>query len=564
MQQTVIDFSEIRVETPTLEGVRDVYAQINAALDRASTPQERQAAIRRWDELRRSLNAWESMANLNFEQDSRNQAYKAARDYCDELSPKLTAFDVELKRRLLADAQRPQLEQSFGRTAFALWEADVTAFEPAIEQELVQESRLSAQYTEIIASAQIAFDGKQLNLAGLAPYREDADRPTRHRAELAFWRFYGDNRAELDRIYDELVKLRHTMARKLGYENYISLGYKRMHRIDYDQRDVERYRDQIAHEVVPLAQRVIERRAQRLDLERAMFWDERIADPRGNARPKGDLPWIMARCQEAFTQMHPELAAFFRLMTDGHFIDMENRPGKAGGGFCTSFPTAGMPFIFGNFNGTAHDVEVLVHEMGHAFQSYRSRALPLSDYLWPTSESAEIESMGLEYLAHPQMERFFGKDAERFREEHLSDAFLFLPYGVAVDHFQHMVYANPDATPAERHHMWQQMEQRYLPWRQYGDLQHAAQGGLWQEKRHIYHSPFYYIDYTLAQCCALQFWARSRQDYTAAMHDYVALCSRGGEAPFQTLARGANLKSPFDEGVLTGVVAEARSALGLR
>ncbi|TAM75246.1 M3 family oligoendopeptidase [bacterium] len=563
MQQTTLDFSEIRVEIPTLEGVRSEYTAIDAALGAAKTTAEREAAIHRWDTLRRRLNAWESYANLKFEQDSRNPEYKAARDYCDELSPKLTALEVALKRRLLADAQRPALERAFGATAFALWEADVTAFEPAVERELVHEAKLCAQYTELIASAAIDFEGAQLNLAGLAPFREDADRQRRHRAERAFWGFYGARRAELDRIYDELVKLRHRMARMLGYESYIGLGYKRMHRIDYDQRDVERYRGQIAADVVPLAQRIVEERARRLGIAAPKFWDEKMSDPRGNARPKGDLAWILARCQEAFDAMHPELAAFFRTMVNGCFIDMENRAGKAGGGFCTSFPTVGMPFIFGNFNGTAHDVEVLVHEMGHAFQCYRSRNLPLTDYLWPTSESAEIDSMGLEYLAHPQMERFFGDEAERFRTEHLSDAFLFLPYGVAVDHFQHLVYANPDATPAERHKMWQQMERRYLPWRDYGDLEYPSAGGLWQEKRHIYHSPFYYVDYTLAQCCALQFWARSRVDYRGALDDYVALCGRGGEATFQTLARGANLKSPFDAGVLTGVVAEARSVLGL-
>jgi len=563
MQQTALDFSDIRIETPTYEGVRDEYAAITAALDAAKTPEDREAAIRRWDGLRRRLSTWESYVHLKFEQDSRDAEYKAARDYCDELSPRLTSLEVELKRRLLADPQRPQLERTFGSTAFALWEADVTAFEPAIEQELVQESKLSAQYTELIASADIEFEGKHLNLAGLAPYREDADRESRHRAERAFWSFYAAHREELDRIFDELVKLRHQMARKLGYENYIGLGYKRMHRIDYDQRDVERYRDQIAADVVPLASRIIQERAKRLGIGDPKFWDERMSDPRGNARPKGDLEWILDRCQEAFAAMHPELADFFEAMVARHFIDMENRPGKAGGGFCTSFPTIGMPFIFGNFNGTSHDVEVLVHEMGHAFQNYRSRNQILTDYLWPTYESAEIDSMSLEYLAHPQMERFFGDEAGRFRAEHLSDAFLFLPYGVAVDHFQHLVYANPDATPAERHEMWKDVERRYLPWRQYGDLEHPAAGGLWQEKRHIYLSPFYYIDYTLAQCCALQFWARSRKDYRSALDDYVALCARGGEAPFQALARGANLKSPFDDGVLTGVVAEARDALGL-
>jgi M3 family oligoendopeptidase len=248
-------------------------------------------------------------------------------------------------------------------------------------------------------------------------------------------------------------------------------------------------------------------------------------------------------------------------MEAGGFLDLADRKGKAGGGFCTSFPTEGMPFVFANFNGTKGDVEVFSHEMGHAFQSYESRDLPLSDYLWPTYESAEIHSMSLEFLTWPHMERFFGADADRFRRVHLAEALLFLPYGTAVDHFQHEIYARPAMSPAERHDLWRSMEETYLPWRRWGDLAYPAQGGRWQQQRHIYLAPFYYIDYVLAQTCALQFWVRAERDRDGAMADYVALCRRGGQAPFRGLVASAGLTSPFDEGCLAEVVDAARAAL---
>ena len=263
-----------------------------------------------------------------------------------------------------------------------------------------------------------------------------------------------------------------------------------------------------------------------------------------------------------FDAMGKELGDFFRLMVAGKLTDLKNRDRKAPGGFCTSFPTYGLPFIFANFNGTKHDVEVFTHEMGHAFQGYESRNQPLLDYFWPTYESCEIHSMGLEFLTWPHMEKFFGADAERFRRIHLTQGLLFIPYGVAVDHFQHLVYARPDATPAERHAMWQEMERMYLPWRDYGDLPHLAGGGFWQFQRHIYLSPFYYIDYTLAQTCALQLWVRSQRDPAGTLAAYIALCRRGGEGPFQDLARSAGLVSPFQPGCLKDVVAQAKAALG--
>ena len=335
-----------------------------------------------------------------------------------------------------------------------------------------------------------------------------------------------------------------------------------MRRVDYDAADVARYRDQVVAHVVPLVARLLEARRAEFGWDRLRHWDEALIDPQGNPAPIGDHDTLVTAAQEMFDRMDPRLGEFYRMMQAGGFLDLRNRPGKAGGGFCTSFPTAGVPFIFANFNGTHHDIGVFTHEMGHAFQCWESRHQPGIDQLWPTMEAAEIHSMGLEFLTHPQMGLLVGEGAaERFRRMHLISSLAFLPYGVCVDHFQHEVYAKPEATPEERHAIWQRLERRYMPWTDYGDLAYPAKGGRWQAKQHIYNSPFYYIDYTLALCCAMQFWVKSRQAPEAALDAYVALCARGGSAPFQDLARGAGLVSPFADGALAEVVREAAAAL---
>jgi M3 family oligoendopeptidase len=386
----------------------------------------------------------------------------------------------------------------------------------------------------------------------------------RYDAEKLRWGWYAENRPALDRIFDEQVKLRHAMARKLGFDNYISLAYQRMCRIDYGQVDVERFRAEVREHVVPLAVELRRQQASRLGIQPLKFWDDVIFDPAGNPTPQGDHDWLVARAQELYDAMGHGLDDFFRLMVQSDLMDLKTREGKAGGGFCTSFPTYGVPYVYANFNGTKGDVEVLTHEIGHAFQGYMSRNQPLADYLWPTYESCEIHSMGLEFLSLPWVDKFFGKEpGERFRRLHLETSLLFLPYGVAIDHFQHLIYARPEALPAERNHMWQEMEQMYLPWRDYGDLPHVGEGGFWQFQRHIYLNPFYYIDYALAQTCALQYWAWSERDFDEALASYVALCQRGGEAPFQALAKGAGLRSPFHQGCLSDVVAQAKEVLAI-
>jgi len=561
--QDAIDFAEISIDTPTHEGVTAEYSAIGRSLDQALDQTQRAAAFRRWDELRRRLESWIALTTLRFSQDTRNASYKAAREYCDALSPKLIALDSAMKRRLLADTKRQELEGTIGRHAFELWQCDISAFDPAIEGDLEREAGLAAKYTELIASADLPFDGQRLNLETIARYQQDADREVRHGAQRTRWSFFSRNAAALDGIYDDLVHLRDAMAKKLGYANYIALGYRRMRRVDYDEHDVDRYREQIVRSVVPLAQKIIARKAEKLGVSEAMYWDESVSDPRGNAVPQGDADWILSQAQDMFSGMHPDLGVFYRMLRDRQLLDMQNRPGKAGGGFCTAFPTFGVPYIFANFNGTKDDVDVLIHEMGHAFQSWRSRSKAVVDYLTPTMESAEIHSMSMEYLTWPYMERLFGDQAQAYKSDHLAEALLFLPYGVAVDHFQHLVYASPHASPDERKAMWQAMEKRYLPWRRYGDLAYPAAGGLWQVKQHVYTSPLYYIDYTLASCCALQLWAKSQGDYAGALSDYVALCGRGGEAPFRELTRSAGLKSPFEPGAMEQVADQARLALAL-
>ncbi len=552
-------FSDITAPTPTRDGLTAAYAALHAQLHQHPEPEALRRVLADWDALRREIDSWSALVHLKFAQNTADAEAKAAREYADALAPVTTGHEVAMKRRLLAT---PGVEALAGSHALRLWETDVTTFDPAIAAALEEESRLGARYTELLASAAIAIDGHTVNLAGLGPYAENADRDIRHAAEQARWAFFAAHGEELDQLYDQLVRLRHGMATTLGFDSYTPLGYRRMRRVDYDAADVARYRDQVAEHVVPLVARLMEQRRITHGWDRLQYWDEALIDPLGNPRPAGDHDFLVAQAQAMFDGMDPRLGGFYRLMAGGGFLDLKNRPGKAGGGFCTSFPTQGVPFIFANFNGTQADIGVFTHEMGHAFQNWESRGQLGIDTLWPTMEAAEINSMGLEFLTHPQMHLLVGDaEAERFRRMHLVSSLAFLPYGVCVDHFQHEVYANPHATPAERHAIWQRLERRYLPWTDYGDLAYPALGGRWQAKPHIYLSPFYYIDYTLALCCAMQLWVKSRQDYPAALDAYVTLCGRGGAAPFQELVRSAGLVSPFAPGALAEVVREAEAVL---
>jgi M3 family oligoendopeptidase len=555
------DFQAYTLPAPVYGDVAADYERITAALDSAATGAEAITAVERWDLLRRRLYTWITLVNIRFNQDTRNAEFVKNREYCDELEPRLTNLAVAMKRRLLKSPHRPAIEARFGTHAFNLWECDIDAFDPAIEDDLVEQSKLFAEFKSLLASAKFEFQGESLTLSELMKFNEHVDRRVRHDVARLRWGWFAEKQDQLDGIFDKLVRVRQTMAGKLGFENFIGVGYQRMQRIDYDQAAVERFREQVRDVVVPLVTELRQHQADALGIDRLMAWDEAIYDPAGNPKPQGDHDWMVEQGSRMFAELGGGMDELFEQMRSRNLMDLKSREGKAGGGFCDVLPDFGLPFIYANFDGTIHDMLVFTHEMGHAFQMYVSLNLPLSDYIIGTMESSEVHSMGLEFLSWPQMRLFFGEEAQRACRTHLEQRLGLLPYMAAVDHFQHLVYANPDASPDDRAQMWQEMEHTYLPQLQWGDLPHPAGGRRWQAQLHIFGHPFYYIDYALAQTCAMQLWVLAAEDRDAAMNAYVRLCRRGGEAPFGELVESAGLVSPFEDGCLERVMEQARREL---
>ena len=552
-------FNEINIATPDLDELSKEYASLrNALADPKSKPR---SAIEQWDKIRREVATWQNLAELNFERDTNDESAIAVKQHCDEMSPQLTELDISIKQLILDGPHRDKLQEALGEQAFAIWRSEVLAFNPDIKNELVAESKLASDFSSLLASAKLDFRGKEYNHEGIDQFKFSPDRAERYESMSVKWKWFEENADQLDELFERLVQTRQKMAQSLDFENYLELGYLRRCRVDYTKEDVEAYRNQVRDSVVPFCEELIASKGKSLNLDKAMFWDEPIHSLGGNPKPLGEHDWMIEQAKRLFSNMSNELGEFFHLMVDLQLLDLKTRSGKGGGGFCTDFPKYGLPYIFANFNGSADDVRVFTHEIGHAFQGFKSREQKIYDYVWPTYESCEIHSMGLEFLTFPQMDNFFGEQANQFCHEHVIDSLLFLPYGVAVDHFQHLVYESPAASARDRHEMWLEMEARYLPWRDYGDLPYLPNGGRWQLQRHIYMYPLYYIDYTLALACALQLWQRSSVDFSATLVDYHRLCELGGTLPFQQLIETVNLKSPFGSAVLGECVAFAKSYL---
>ena len=418
-------------------------------------------------------------------------------------------------------------------------------------------------YDKLIASAQIPFNGGTYTLAQLGPFKSNADDEIRLAAWKADGTWYKENQAELDRIYDELVKLRDAMGKKLGYENYLPLGYYRMDRNCYTKEDVAKFREAVVKYIVPIADSIYRRQAERLGKTYPMsFADNALEFRSGNPKPFGTAQDILNHGLKFYTELSPETAVFFKTMMDNELLDVLATEGKQGGGYCTSIYDYDVPFIFANFNGTQGDVSVVTHEAGHAFADWTNRHRVPMEYIWPSMEGCEVHSMSMEFFAWPWAEGFFGPDTRKFYYSHLAEALTFIPYGTMVDHFQHIVYEHPEYTPAQRHAAWKELLGIYMPWEKLdGDIPFYSEGEGWQRQLHIYTSPLYYIDYCLAQTVSLEYWALIQSDFKNAWEHYMAYTTQGGTRTFTELLKNAGMDSPFDGDTLKNVAEVAKNWL---
>ena len=554
-------FNDYKYEKINIDETKEKFSNLIKSFSDAENLEEQTKYMDEIIKLRNHIDTMETLVSIRHSIDTTDEFYDKENEYVDEISPILFGFISEFYKALVNSKFRADLEKKYGKFLFDLAENTLKTFNEEIIPDLQEENRLSSKYSKLIASAKIQFDGEEKNLSEMVPYTQSKDRNVRIEASKKVAHFFKENKDKFDKIYDGLVKVRTTIAQKLGYKNYVELGYARLSRLEYDSEMVASYRKQVLENIVPLHTELRQRQAKRLGLDKLKFYDEPIKFNSGNADPHGDPEWILNHGKTMYNELSKETTEFFSFMTEKNLLDLLSKKGKMSGGYCTYIPEYKSPYIFANFNGTSHDVDVLTHEAGHAFQVYQSRGYEIPEYLWPTYEACEIHSMSMEFLTWPWMDLFFENDAEKYKFIHLSEALLFIPYGVTVDEFQHWVYENPNATPDDRRAKWLEIEKKYLPTRDYGEVDDLKEGIFWFRQGHIFNSPFYYIDYTLAQVCAFQFWIKSQENREKAWDEYLALCKLGGSKPFFELMKAANLKNPFDQGTIASVIPKIREFL---
>ena len=555
-------FSELEYTRPDFEDAKTQLAAWKERVENAASAQDVFDVMSELEKASDRLSTQFTLVYVRHTIDTTDEFYDKEQEYLNEKLPEISPFQVALSAAIADSPFRPDIEARYGKQYFTQIDLQRRSFCEANIPLMQRESKLTMEYQKIMAACSIEFDGKTLNLYGIQKYFEHRDRNIRQAAFKAWAEFYHTNEPRLEEIWDELISIRNEMGRNLGFENFIPLGYLQQGRTDYGQKEVAEFREQVRRVLVPLCEKLYESQAKRLGIPCVKAWDEKMVFADGNANPIGDDEFLVAEARKMYHELSPETGEFIDFMIGHQLMDLKNKPGKASTGYMIDLPELKAPFVFSCFNGTIGDIQVLTHEMGHAFAGYMAmRSQPISDYYSESTDIAEIHSMSMEQFCYPYAEKFFGDQADKFRFAHLQEAMTFVPFGVAVDEFQHICYAHPELSPKERTLEWHKLERRYMPWRQYGDDDFMRRGGYWYHKLHIYLYPFYYINYTLTTMGAMEFKKKYAENREAAWEDYLKLCKVGGSMSYLETLRHANLSIPFEEGAVAKATSYAAMIL---
>ena len=547
-------FSEYKYERPSFEEINKKIISLINDMKKSDNFEKFDKNIVEINKIRNHVESMKTLASINYSINTHDEKISIENRYWDEYGPEYKKIDKIFYETIVNSDFKTDIEAKYGKHFYKLVEFSLKEFSDEIVDDLKIENKLCSEYTKLLASAKIFYDGKYNNLSQMNKYMLSENRDERRMASEKFYNYFELIEDKFNSNFDELVEVRNRIAKKLGYDNFVELGYVRMKRTEYGEADVAKFRDEVRKKWISLVDELNKQKKCRLEIDELKYYDDDIEYPGWNMEPVTDYEETLGAASKMYHELSKETGEFFDFMVKNEFMDLETKESKGFGGYCTYIPEIKAPFIFSNFNKTFDDVDTLTHEAGHAFQLYMSKDIDMPEINFPTLDCCEIHSMSMELLTWPWMKLFFKEDNEKFKRTHMATIVRLIPYCMVVDEFQHIVYKNPKLSPEERNSEWRRLEKIYTPWKDYDGNDFLEKGCWWFKQGHIFKNPFYYIDYALAEVCALQIWADMQDDYDRVLEKYIRICRDAGKRSFVETVEEGELKSPFEKDCLDIII----------
>jgi oligoendopeptidase F len=492
--------------------------------------------------------------------------------FLDGIFRNVMAAEQKLKEKLLASKLEPQGFEIPLRNM----RAEDGLFRAANLPLLADQQKLAIRYDKIYGAQTVQWEGQEVTLTRLSMNFQQPDRERREKAwKLKAARQLADVEA-INELWVKFMDVRARIAQNAGKPSYREYTWQQKLRFDYTPADCKSFAAAIEQVVVPAATRIYEKRKQALGLETLRPWDlvdgwfnrPAPAADAASLKPFASIEELKQGVSNIFHRLDPVLGGYFDTMIAEGLTDLGNRKNKAPGAYCTSYTSIRKPFIFVNAVGIHGDVMSTLHESGHAFHVFETAGIPYLQQLAVPMEFAEVASMGMELLASPYLTRQNGgfyseSEAAYARMGHLEGMILFWPFMAVVDLFQQWAYENPaaGADPTACNAKWGELWDRFLPGVDWSGLEEIKMTG-WQRKLHIHTSPFYYVEYGLAQLGAVQVFGNALRDQAGAVAAYRKALSLGGTATLPQLFASAGARFAFDPAILKTAVDLMEKVIG--
>jgi oligoendopeptidase F len=550
------------IDLTDLAQLAPVFDRLAARLDAAGSVADLEAWLRDHSEVCAALSESSALAYIAMTCQTDDEAKeKAYLHIVEVVDPWLKPRQFGLMRKLAGSpffAQLPPFYAVYRRSV----EAQVKIYR---EENVARETtvaKLAQQYQKISGGLTVQFDGQEQTLARMGRIQEEPDRARREAA----WKTVSDRRlqeaARFEEVFDQMLVVRNEIAHAADFPDFRAYTFANYERFDYTPEDCLKFHDAVEHHVVPLVRDLQRDRQKRLGVDPLRPWDLAV-DPDHNPplQPFVKSSELVEKSQEIFSRLDARLGDYYAVLRRQNLVDLDNRKGKAPGGYQSTLPEARVPFIFMNAIGVHRDVETMLHEAGHAFHSLAARELPLHAYRSAPIEFCEVASMGMELLAAPQLDAFYsGKDAKRAQRDHLEGIIEIFPWIAAVDAFQHWIYTHPGHTRDERSAFWLSLMDRFGGIEDWSGFE-QARSCSWHRQLHIFEIPFYYVEYGIAQLGALQLWQAARRDLPSALDHYLRGLGLGGSRPLPELFQTAGLAFDFTDKTLAPLMRNVKEAL---
>ena len=563
MSSNAWKLTELKFPRPDLQSFEDLHKDAIERVKHATDGEDVLEVIFEVDELSRRANDLRELTFIRHTMDITDEKYESDARWVDQNDPLFSKAKVDFSEALYSSPYKEFIDEKLGVMYFAKMDVKKKIF---CEENIPlhqRESVLEDEFQKILTDSKIEFMGETKNFLQIQRLFTHEDREVRKGAFKAFSDFLKANEERFEEIWDELIKVRNEMGRNLGFENYLPVGYLNRGRLDYGEEQVKQFRKQVEEVIVPICTRLCEAQAKRLGIDEIKAYDEKIIFPGGNGTPLGDKEFMMDKLIEMFRDLSPETEEFINFMLDHELIDYEERPGKANREYASLITSRKAPFVFSHFTGDAASMRNILGSLGHAFASYRSsRRQPVNEYYWSSADIMEIHVMAMQQFSNKYAEEFFGEDKTKYEFSNLQDLMTFIPFGVAVDEFQHICYKNPELTPKERTAEWRKLEKKYMPWRKYDEEdEFMERGGYWYHKHHIILYPLYYIEYALSTVNAMEMYKSYVERPESAWKEYLSLADLGGSKPYLEILDIAGLTPAYEEGAVEKATSYVKEVL---